>query len=318
MTQDDAFLQAIIESPDDESLRLIYADWLDERGDPRGEFIRVQVTLANSPDQPRRQELEARQRDLLGRHEQQWVTPLRPWVNAWAFQRGFVEDIKAQLDTVLANAEKLFGAAPLRSVTFLPPEYKGPVKHVTFPPVFVEPLHRRLEAACPYLARLSAIDWAHTQQIGDLGLAALANSPMPFRLSRLDLTCASIGDTGVQALAGSSAFPHLTALNLPRNPLGCLAAESLATSEFITHLAELNLSHTRIGDQGVEVLAASPNLNNLTDLHLAGTAFGNMAARALAGSPYLANLKRLDFRWSRFGRKARHTLRERFGDIVQW
>ena len=42
MTHDDAFLQAIIENPDDDAPRLLYADWLEERGDPRGEFIRVQ------------------------------------------------------------------------------------------------------------------------------------------------------------------------------------------------------------------------------------------------------------------------------------
>jgi uncharacterized protein (TIGR02996 family) len=318
LTQNDAFIQAIIESPDDESLRLIYADWLEERGDPRGEFIRVQCQLANSPEgDPRRPELEARERDLLGTYEEQWAASVRPWVRTWRFQRGFVEDIKARLDTVLANVGNLFAAAPLRQVTFLPPEYKGPVKHVTFPPVFVEPLHRRLAAASPYLARMAAIDWAHTH-IGDLGLAALANSPTPFRLSRLDLPQASIGDAGVQALADSPAFPRLTVLNLQWNSLGCLAAESLASSASLTHLVELDLSHTEVGDRGVEALAASPNLKSLTDLHLAGTAFGNLAARALADAPYLANLKRLDFRWCRFGRKARHTLRERFADIAQW
>ena len=42
MTHDDAFLQAIIEDPDHDAPRLLYADWLEERGDPRGEFIRVQ------------------------------------------------------------------------------------------------------------------------------------------------------------------------------------------------------------------------------------------------------------------------------------
>jgi uncharacterized protein (TIGR02996 family) len=30
-----AFLQAIRDRPDDDALRLIYADWLDERGDGR-------------------------------------------------------------------------------------------------------------------------------------------------------------------------------------------------------------------------------------------------------------------------------------------
>ena len=32
---DEAFLQAIRENPDDDAPRLIYADWLEERGDPR-------------------------------------------------------------------------------------------------------------------------------------------------------------------------------------------------------------------------------------------------------------------------------------------
>jgi uncharacterized protein (TIGR02996 family) len=41
MTHDDAFLQAIIERPDDDAPRLIYADWLDERGDPRARRRRL-------------------------------------------------------------------------------------------------------------------------------------------------------------------------------------------------------------------------------------------------------------------------------------
>ena len=43
---DDAFLHAILAAPDDDTPRLIYADWLEERGDLRGEFIRLQVELA--------------------------------------------------------------------------------------------------------------------------------------------------------------------------------------------------------------------------------------------------------------------------------
>jgi uncharacterized protein (TIGR02996 family) len=42
MTPQEAFLKAIQEQPEDDGPRLMYADWLEERGDPRGEFIRVQ------------------------------------------------------------------------------------------------------------------------------------------------------------------------------------------------------------------------------------------------------------------------------------
>jgi uncharacterized protein (TIGR02996 family) len=39
MTQEKAFLQAIIENPDDDAPRLIYADWLDENGQSEGLFL---------------------------------------------------------------------------------------------------------------------------------------------------------------------------------------------------------------------------------------------------------------------------------------
>jgi uncharacterized protein (TIGR02996 family) len=38
---DDPFLHAIIENPGDDTLRLVYADWLEERGDPRAPFVRA-------------------------------------------------------------------------------------------------------------------------------------------------------------------------------------------------------------------------------------------------------------------------------------
>ncbi len=41
------FLADIIEHPDDDTPRLIYADWLEDHGEPeRGEFIRVQCEMA--------------------------------------------------------------------------------------------------------------------------------------------------------------------------------------------------------------------------------------------------------------------------------
>jgi uncharacterized protein (TIGR02996 family) len=41
MGDERGFLEAIAAEPDDDGLRLIYADWLEERGDPRGELVRV-------------------------------------------------------------------------------------------------------------------------------------------------------------------------------------------------------------------------------------------------------------------------------------
>ena len=57
MTQDEAFLQAIIEDSDDDTPRLVYADWLTDRDDPRGEFIRVQCRLVRMKETSETREL---------------------------------------------------------------------------------------------------------------------------------------------------------------------------------------------------------------------------------------------------------------------
>jgi uncharacterized protein (TIGR02996 family) len=74
VTPDDAFLQDIIESPEDDSLRLIYADWLEEQGDPRGELIRVRCRLARLADSdPQHPLLLQRERELWAARPVDWI-----------------------------------------------------------------------------------------------------------------------------------------------------------------------------------------------------------------------------------------------------
>src|SRR5947208_282914 len=48
MTEEDAFIAAIVAEPRDDTSRLVFADWLDDRGGPgdaaRAEFIRLTVS----------------------------------------------------------------------------------------------------------------------------------------------------------------------------------------------------------------------------------------------------------------------------------
>lgn len=105
MTQDDTFLRAIIENPNDDTPRLIYADWLDERGDPRGEFIRVQCLLASmSASDERRLPLEQLERQLLERHQDAWLGSLRPLLARWSFQRGFLDRVAVTPTVYLQHA----------------------------------------------------------------------------------------------------------------------------------------------------------------------------------------------------------------------
>jgi uncharacterized protein (TIGR02996 family) len=54
MRGEEPFIQAILASPSDEAPRLIYADWLEERGDPRGEYLRTRIALARMPKKDKR------------------------------------------------------------------------------------------------------------------------------------------------------------------------------------------------------------------------------------------------------------------------
>jgi uncharacterized protein (TIGR02996 family) len=42
VTEDEAFVRAVVDGRGDEMPRLAYADWLDERDDPRGQYIRAE------------------------------------------------------------------------------------------------------------------------------------------------------------------------------------------------------------------------------------------------------------------------------------
>jgi uncharacterized protein (TIGR02996 family) len=50
MTTQEAFLQAIGETPQDDTPRLVFADWLEEQGQAqRAEFIRIQPSSSATP-----------------------------------------------------------------------------------------------------------------------------------------------------------------------------------------------------------------------------------------------------------------------------
>ena len=76
-TPEEAFLQAIHANITDPTPWQMYADWLEERGDPRGEFIRVQCQLAHMPRGASPwQRLWQRERQLYKEHGARWAGPI--------------------------------------------------------------------------------------------------------------------------------------------------------------------------------------------------------------------------------------------------
>jgi uncharacterized protein (TIGR02996 family) len=62
-----SFLRAIAEEPDDDTCRLVFADWLEEHGDWRAEFFRLDCRLKDL-----RQDTDACA-DLKARWDELWA-----------------------------------------------------------------------------------------------------------------------------------------------------------------------------------------------------------------------------------------------------
>ncbi len=74
MNERDALLRAICDNPDDDTPRLVIADWLQEHGeDERAEFIRLQIVLAHGNADSA---LLEREKALLAAHGESWSESL--------------------------------------------------------------------------------------------------------------------------------------------------------------------------------------------------------------------------------------------------
>lgn len=105
-----ALWRAVYESPDDDAPREVLSDFLQERGDPRGEFIALQLReargLASHDD-------TARAQALAKAHGKTWLGKLRPITYRAEMRRGFLHRLELQGSwaskawATLANDESL-------------------------------------------------------------------------------------------------------------------------------------------------------------------------------------------------------------------
>src|SRR4051794_22279828 len=84
MTTEEGFLRAILDDINDASRRLVFADWLEEQGDPRGEWLRLDCALAQLGAKDRRRKaLDARKQQLWESHRESLIV----WERRFALAR---------------------------------------------------------------------------------------------------------------------------------------------------------------------------------------------------------------------------------------
>ncbi len=223
--------QAICERPWDTSLRLQYADWLQQHGQAQwAAFIRYQC---QDPDRSLSHFQTRYMIDLFDEvgefdpYESDWLKklPKLPGISWWgpSFKGGFVHNVGFRPATAfLKHAATVFAATPIDSIS---------LERLT-----VESLREILTSS--FLSRLEPL--ALYGHYGDEGMRLLAACPNLTRLKSLHMMEDSCGNAGAEALADSPYLGNLQYLYFTRGH--------------------------QIGDQGALALARSPNLGSVTFL----------------------------------------------------
>jgi uncharacterized protein (TIGR02996 family) len=305
MSESKALLRAIAEDPDDDTVRLAYADWLEEHGDggdlARAQFIRVQIALARmADDDPAGPALVVRERLLLLRHGEEWASEIKGLGSDPVCRRGFIDEATVTLPQLLRHGNRLLDRAPVTMLRLTSARsgsrLKAQVQEV---------------AGCPVLGRLrglalvnlgsEGVELLGSQLLrglrglelhitGNRGAERLRDAPALLGLQRLLLWGSPLGDRGAQVLVAAPWFPGLTHLDLPGVGLGHKGLDALLGS-LPPGLAQLDLlGNARIGDRGAARLAQAPEIARLKTLRLGATSLMSRGLEALVESPHVGGL----------------------------
>lgn len=286
------FLEDILHDPDNDQLRLIYADWLEETGSlARAEFIRTQIERASLPVwDPRQLPLKLREKELLGSHEHKWKRDLPNVAGVtWReFRRGFVATAEfSSFGTLALVAKECWDATPLEAVVLQWYPSRDFLQH---------------SPAIDNLRELSI----YSGYVGPADAEQFANAPILSTLRSFYLPSAQLGTAGFQSLLSSPHLGNLKKLLMPCNGIGNDGIGALQNAESLGALEELDLSdhdtYERysddpvIAEKGMCELAEWSGLKHLRSLNLSGNKFTKDGLDALLQSRFIRGLKKLNLR----------------------
>jgi uncharacterized protein (TIGR02996 family) len=253
MTEDEALLRAVLAAPDDDAPRLVYADWLDEHGDPaRAAFIRIQVELARQPADPDRVlQLRKAELTLLRANREAWTAWVPGWAEARTFRRGFLEGIRAEAGAFIAGADEVRRRTPLSAVR----------------------LDGREDLAVS-LFRLRALDGIRSLTLSVPVPAGawehLGGSQYLGQLRELNLNSKGPAGELVSTLVGSTGLPALRTLRLSWCTLADEHSARLVGHPWVARLRALDLRNNFVTNEGGQAIIDSPHLDRVEVLNLRG------------------------------------------------
>lgn len=256
------FLTEILANPADRDVRLVFADWLEEQGNARGELIRLQIQLEKMKASDRGYAtLRKKERALFNEYPPYGD---RPGISGWEYRAGFVEKIEMTLTAFLRNATEVFEHSP--------------VQHVT-----LKAKSKKLDriAQMPELSRLRSIE-LRSNELGNAGLRTLLSSPHLTNLESLTIYSNGISNEGVTFLSQLPNLKSLTELKIAWNEIDDKATAAIVDSQTLGEITSLRLDGD-FTDQTLRLIAGSPRFRNLKKLTLNGDYSNELRAPAISG-----------------------------------
>jgi uncharacterized protein (TIGR02996 family) len=306
-----ALLRAIIDNPEEDTPRLAYADWLDERGGganaARAEFIRIQIAEAGKrpfPELPDALKETPREEELLDKWgATAWHAKLpKPAGITWQtqhYERGFLYHVAAgSAPSLLRAAPEVFSRVP---VTWASLDKLTPAtgKQLARSPVLAR--LRRLDklgmnawsagalgpfADTPHLRNLR-VAYLHRTDLGAADFCALLSNPSLTRLANFSLVdCVSAGTATVSALVRSASAPVLEEATFQLCGIGPDVAPHLCDLVRLPKLRYVQLVNNRIDDAAVIALAGVSVAKEL-GVSLAWNAITDRGAGALLKGEFM-------------------------------
>jgi uncharacterized protein (TIGR02996 family) len=325
------FLQTVLENPADDGARLVYADWLEEQGDPRGEFIRVQIESAKlNPGDPAFERLTDREMILLGRHGAEWRAEIPEWARGGCeFRRGFVSEVIIITRWQAGFGPELARMTPIEKVTLsiahmaIEDFADGPeLPHLQELAVLddkMDPDDLKVLTQSPSLRQIRALLFMGMRLL-DTGPHLIQLSPFVRRLQRLEMKRCRIGHRGVVMLAESENLPGLQWLDFSDNKdildnvLGNAEFSILVNSPLMTHLTRLGWNDNGLTNDATRYLAQSTGADLLTHLEIANNHVGDIGARILMER--FPHLELLDLSGNPLSPGMQYRLKEVYGERV--
>jgi uncharacterized protein (TIGR02996 family) len=292
VTRDElALLEAIRDDPQDDAVRLIYADWLEDQGrNERAEFIRLQIAwIARMVDNKER----AREKELRAQFTVQWQGPLAE--AGLCFRRGMVATYWRSLEDFETGTARLAEAGDPAWVVqrgldlIRPGTDPGAFEGLVRRPGFDRLTRCDLDGARSGSARR----WRLISGVTTEMARALAESPLSVGLRGLSLLCASLGGGGGRWLGGSAYLGRLRWLDLSFADITPEGISALADSDRLTGLTALGLNNVNDPADVLEALSAGKGLSRLQTLFLTENRIGDGRLRQLLAAPWIGRLKNL-------------------------